>query len=40
MSYSLLGWVHIISALASLALGGFVVVSQKGTPAHTLVGLA
>lgn len=40
MSYSLMGWIHIVSASVALALGGFVVASRKGTPIHRLVGLA
>ncbi|HEY3778431.1 MAG TPA: DUF2306 domain-containing protein [Rhizomicrobium sp.] len=39
MSYSPIGWVHIVSALAALALGGVVVLSRKGTPVHRLLGL-
>lgn len=39
MSYSPTGWVHIVSALAALSLGGFVVLSRKGTPTHRLMGL-
>lgn len=40
MSYSPVGWVHILSAFAALAFGGFVVAARKGTPAHRLAGLA
>lgn len=39
MTYSLPGWVHIVSALVALGLGVFVVASRKGTPIHRLVGL-
>lgn len=40
MSYSSMGWIHVLSALAALGFGEIVVLSRKGTPAHRLLGLA
>ncbi|MGH6888789.1 MAG: DUF2306 domain-containing protein [Rhizomicrobium sp.] len=39
MSYSPIGWVHIVAAVSALAFGGIVVFSRKGTPVHRLLGL-
>jgi uncharacterized membrane protein len=39
MSYGPLGWIHIGSALVALVLGGFIVLSRKGTRIHQRVGL-
>lgn len=39
MSYSPIGWIHIISALTAVGLGGVVVLSRKGTRVHRRLGL-
>jgi uncharacterized membrane protein len=38
MSYSLVGWTHVIAAVAALLLGGIIIARRKGTRSHRLIG--
>jgi uncharacterized membrane protein len=39
MTYSFVGWIHIVAAFSALALGFINVVMRKGTPLHRLIGI-
>jgi uncharacterized membrane protein len=39
VTYSAIGWVHIVAAFSALALGLVNVVMTKGTPLHRLIGI-
>lgn len=40
MIHGFTGWLHVVSAIVAMALGAYVVLTRKGTPAHKRAGYA